>query len=592
MLWSKNLGFWRHNIRLERVLGYYSDRLLGQHPVNAIPGGMRMNLEVHRPHAPPMPAGRVQHGEVGKRQPRDGRTRWGVALALTLMQHAAAAGQAAPALPEALQAYVDESLKEWEIPGAAIAVVKDGRPDALYVFGVLELSRPEAVDVDTIFDAASLAKSFTAAAIATLVDEQRLAWDDPVRKLLPAQEFPDPYLTANVTLRDLLCHRTGVAATNGAWMFSDLTPKQLIGLVKNMRIDAPFRTRMIYSNVGYTIAGETAAAAAGMSWEELVTQRLLVPLGMKRTTTSFDAAPSMGNCASGHAMLSPANSYEDPSIKGYVQRPTPRGTARNSTAPAGSLLSSVTDLATWMIFQLGDGTLADKRIISPEAMNQMHSPHIIIPTTPAMRAARQVRFFPGYGSGWQVMDYRGESLLWHTGAGHGQRAYMALFPGARLGIVVLLNSSKVEGLHLALGARIADHCLELPTRDYCAELREPWERDLRAWENSVRERLASRRTGTAPSLALSDYAGSYRDPLGLDAVVAHADDELVMRYGGGERAKLMHWHDDTFVARWENPFHAEDYFTLVSFELGEPGKIARLRTTLGRDAVDAVRLEP
>jgi CubicO group peptidase (beta-lactamase class C family) len=380
-----------------------------------------------------------------------------------------------------------------------------------------------------------------------------------------------------------------VAATNSAWYHSNLTRGQILGLVKHMKIDAPFRTRMVYSNVGYTIAGEAAATAAGVSWEELVTQRLLVPLGMRRTTADYDAAPSMGNCASGHAMLGDAGVYEDPSVKGYEQRPTPRETTRKSVAPCGSIQSSARDLARWMIFQLGDGTHEGKRIVSAESMDQMHFPHVIIQAAPAMRAARQVRFFGGYGLGWQVMDYRGHPLYWHSGAGDGQRVYMTLLPEEKLGVVVLLNSQKVEGLHGALITRLMDHYLDVPTRDYVAELRGPWERDLRAWEDQARERLASRKTDTKPSLATGAYAGTYRDQLGLDVVVAEENGGLFMRRAGGDRAKLEHWQDDEFMARWENPLHASVRSTLVTFETAEPGRVARLRMTLGRDAVDAVR---
>src|SRR5688500_16504654 len=318
-----------------------------------------------------------------------------IVLGLTVAPATATADQQ-PTLPKELETYIQASLREWDIPGAAIAVVKDGKPVALFAYGVREIGQPEPVDIDTLFDAASLAKSFTAAAIATLVDEQRLSWDDPVQKHLPAMEFPDPYLTTNVTIRDLLCHRTGVAATNSAWLHSKLTRPQLIGLVKHMKIDAPFRTRMVYSNVGYTIAGEAAAAAAGTSWEDLVTQRLIVPLGMTRTTADWNAAPAMGNCASGHAMLGDAGVYEDPSIKGYEHRPIPRESTTVAVAPAGSIHSSARDLAKWMIFQLGDGTHEGKRIVSAESMDQMHFPHMIIQAAPAMRAARQVRFFGGY----------------------------------------------------------------------------------------------------------------------------------------------------------------------------------------------------
>jgi hypothetical protein len=156
-----------------------------------------------------------------------------------------------------------------------------------------------------------------------------------------------------------------------------------------------------------------------MRWEQLVTERLLRPLGMTRTTADFDGAPALGNLAVPHAVI------------GGVQRAIPRETARASTAPAGAIQASARDLATWMLFQLGDGTFGGKRLISAEAMAEMHAPQIGFPTTPEFRAARRIRYFPAYGFGWQVFDYRGSPMLWHTGGGDGQAASMTILPEPR-----------------------------------------------------------------------------------------------------------------------------------------------------------------
>src|SRR3989449_2790235 len=238
------------------------------------------------------------------------------------------AQRAAQSFTKELDDYVAAAVKDLGIPGLAIAVVKDGKVLVIKGYGVREMGKPETIDENTIFDAASLTKSFTAAAIASLVDEKKMSWDDPVRRYIPTIEFPDPYLTANITMRDLLCHRTGIRATNSAWYFTNVNRSQLLGLVKNMEIAAPFRTQWLYSNIGFTIAGEAAARVAGTTWEDLITQRIIVPLGMKRTTAVFALAPAMGNIASGHALVN------------GVQRVTPReGTQRDMTAPAGAIQS-------------------------------------------------------------------------------------------------------------------------------------------------------------------------------------------------------------------------------------------------------------
>ena len=490
----------------------------------------------------------------------------------------AVAQQSSQDFPKELDDYVAATVRDWEIPGLALAVVKDGKVIVARGYGVRELGKPESVDENTVFDAASLTKSFTVAAIASLVDEKKMSWDEPVRRYIPAIEFPDPYLTANITMRDLLCHRTGVRATNSAWYFTNVNRSQLIGLIKNMEIAAPFRTQSVYSNIGFTIAGEAAARAAGTTWDDLITQRLIVPLGMKRTTAVFALSPAMGNIASGHALIN------------GVQRVTPReGTPRETTAPAGAIQSSAADLATWMIFQLGDGTFQGKRILSAEAMNEMHSPQIIIPANEAFRTARQVKYFGGYGLGWQVMDYRGNRILWHSGAGDGQTAFLVLLPDSHFGVVVLVNSWKAgPALNNAIASRIMDYYLGLPTRDYSAEYRESWKRSIQQQVEAVRKFEASQLKGTTPTLSLSQYAGVYRDKLGLDVKVWLEGDTLRLQYGGGEIAVLTHWHRDTFRAQWQNPLHAEQRSALVQFNISPQGTIAELTMDPG-DRITAHR---
>jgi len=472
----------------------------------------------------------------------------GLLLGALVCTPAVASAQAPERFPKQLEEYIAATIRGWELPGAAVAVVKDGRVLLVRGYGVRELGKPEPVDANTIFDIASLTKSFTAAAIGALVDDGTVSWDDPVHHLLPEVEFADPYLTANVTLRDLLAHRTGLAAANGPTFTPVLPRDQLLRLVRRVEPAFPFRARYGYSNLGYTVAGEAGARAAGTTWERLVTDRLLRPLGMSRTTADFDGAPALGNLAMGHALF------------GGEQRPVPRGDAsRTHTAPAGAVQSSAADLAIWMRFHLGDGTHAGRRVLSPDVMAALHSPHVISPTTEAFRSARQIRWFAGYGLGWQVFDYRGRLQWWHSGNGAGQVAYMALMPDVRLGVAVLVNSWKGGGaLNRALAARIIDHYLGLEPRDYVAEWRAAWTGNAESRAAEERELAAARRPGTAPSLPLADYAGEYRDRYDLPWTVSLEADTLRLRYGAGDVATLTHWHHDTFRARWRSPLRSDD----------------------------------
>ncbi|HKO60676.1 MAG TPA: serine hydrolase [Pyrinomonadaceae bacterium] len=481
--------------------------------------------------------------------------------------------------PKELDDYLKATVKDWEFPGLAVAVVKGGKVIVVRGYGVRELGNPELVNGETVFDVASLTKSFTAAGIASLVDEKKMSWDDPVRRHIPALDFPDPYLTAHVTIRDLLSHRTGVRSTNTAWYLSGVDRSKLLDLVKNMEMGAAFRTRMVYSNVGYTIAGEAAARAARTTWDQLITDRLIVPLGMKRTTAVFTSPPAE-NFASGHALIN------------GVQRVTPReGKQRDVTAPAGAIQSSAADLAIWMLFHLGDGTYQGKRILNAPTLKEMHSPQTLIPTNEAFRKSRQMKYdFAAYCLGWQVIDYRGNRMLWHTGSGDGQTAFMGLLPDSNIGVVVLINSWKAGGAAIngAIASRIMDYYLDLPTRDYSAEFRQSWTKSIQQQTDAIRTFEASRIKETRPTLPISQYAGVYRDKLGLEVKVWLEGDALRLQYGGGEVAVMTHWHHDTFRARWENPLLAEQRSTLVQFSLSPQATVVELSLNPG-DQITARR---
>jgi CubicO group peptidase (beta-lactamase class C family) len=509
-------------------------------------------------------------------QVRSARATWVLLIYFGVALRSLAIAQPA-ALPKDQDDYVAAAIKEWNIPGVALAIVKDGKPIVVKGYGVTKLGTSDAVNPDTMFDIASLTKSFTAAAIATLVDEGKLDWDTPVREYLPIVQFSDPYLTSNVTLRDLLSHRTGLR-NNAAPFRGHLTRAQVVALFKHLSTSEPFRARWVYSNIGYALAGEVAAAATGSTWEKLVTSRIIEPLGLKRTTAYFDTLTTMGNYAAGHVVVDGS------------QRAVPRGSERLSTAAAGAVQSSARDLANWMLFQLGDGTFNGKRLISADAMAEMHGPQVYVPTKLAFRTSRQLQRSAAYGFGWQVWDYRGHHMLWHTGNGDGQVASMVLLPDSNLGIAIVTNTWRTGvQLNFALTNRLIDHYLGLQTRDYVAEFRTSWqqsEKDDAAEETALD---AGRLKHAAPHVPLSAYAGQYRDPLGLDVIVVLEQDGLKLRYAGGAPASLKHWHGDTFRLSWANPF-SQGRPAFVTFGLDAKGNVNRLSAELLRDQIDAARV--
>ena len=503
----------------------------------------------------------------------------GVALASTGYVGALAQTPKSPGLPADLDAYIAKVLADWQLPGIAIAVVRNDSVLAAKGYGVREIGRPERVDEHTVFDAASLTKSFTATALAMLVDEGKIHWDDPVRRHLPEIELPDPYLTANVTLRDLLAHRTGLQAGNFLFRFTGYDRAEILTRVRHLRHEIPFRSGMVYSNIGYTIAGEAGARAGGVSYDALIRRRILEPLGLRDTHLWSEGNPWMaGNVARPHAVIDEA------------QQPIRGRDNRASTSPAGAVQSSAWDLARWMRFQLGDGTFEGRRLVSDSALEATHSPQVIVPTPASFRRARQLEHHASYGMGWQVWDYRGHPLLWHSGSGNGQIAYMALLPRDRLGVVVLVNSWRAPIIHGAIANRIIDAYLGFPLRDYSGELLRNDSSARRRAREARAQLEASRVSGTRPSRALNEYAGVFVDSLYGPFTIRFERDSLVLQMGRGEIADLSHWHYDTFLVRWRTPLFRQEFSTLAAFALDPAGRPMSFGMRLNRDAVNAERV--
>jgi CubicO group peptidase (beta-lactamase class C family) len=324
----------------------------------------------------------------------------------------------------------------------------------------------------------------------------------------------------------------------------------------------PFRTSMLYSNLGYTAAGEAAAAAAKMSWTDLVRTRLVEPLGMRDTTVAV-THDTGSNFASPHGVIA------------GVQQPI-RNKKAMTILPANGVNSNAKDMAKWLLFQLGDGTWERKRIVSAEAMMEMHSPQSVIATTPAMRAARGVKFFAFYGLGWQVMDFRGHPMLWHSGSADGMPVYMAILPEDHIGVAVLTNTWLAPFLHGTITAHILDALLgnkpeALPPPPGITIPPDP-----------------PRVRGTSPSLPLDAYAGTYTDTLYGDMNVKLENGKLALYFAGDEAADIEHWHYNTFRVRWRDRAY-EDFDTLAAFSLDASGAVKRMEMKLNRDFVDATR---
>ncbi|MBV9880472.1 MAG: serine hydrolase, partial [Gemmatirosa sp.] len=469
--------------------------------------------------------------------------------------------------PAGFDAYAAAALRTFDTPGAAVAVVLDGRVVMAAGYGVRTLGRAEPVTGHTLFQIASNTKAFTTAVLATLVDDGTLAWDDRVTRHLPWFELADPYVTRALTVRDLLTHRSGLGLGAGdlLWYGSDYPRDTVLWRLRHARLATSFRSAYAYDNVLYTAAGRVAGAAAGTTWERLVTERIFGPLGMRETYPGVRGVPNDAERATPHAV-----------VDGRLQV-VPVDTT-DEVAPAGGILTSVSDLARWMTVQLDSGRVrgsAGVRLWSQARTAELWSGQTVLPATANTGGlAALVPNFNLYGLGWFLRDYRGGKVVTHTGEKAGMTSRLVLVPSRKLGIVVLTNGE--SRLSTALAWRLLDHFTGAPLTDWAAAYAAQRTRDAAEAAATERAASATRDAASRPSLALAGYAGRYEDAMYGSASIAVEGGHLVLRFAHSPAfvADLEPWQHDAFVARWRKRSIPDAY---VTFALEPDGTIERFR---------------
>lgn len=458
--------------------------------------------------------------------------------------------------------YVNKALKEWEVPGVAIAIVKGDQVVLARGYGVRKLGDTTPVDERTLFAIGSSSKAFTAAAIAMLVDDGKVKWDDPVTKYLPGFEMYDPYVTRELTVRDLLTHRSGLQRGDFLWYGTELDRDEIVRRARFIKPSWSLRSTFGYQNIMFLTAGQLVARVSGKSWDEFIQQRIFTPLAMTSSSTSINAFKNANDVSSPHSK-----------INDKVQVIPWRNI--DNIAPAGSINSNVVDMAQWVRLQLGQGTFQNQKLFTPAVAKEMHASQTIIRNEPPYSIWYPEAHFINYGMGWFLSDYRGRKVVEHGGAIDGMRAQVALMPEEKIGLVVLSNMGG-SLLPVAMMYRIFDTMLGAPQRDWSAELLKTVKTLEEQGRAAEKKQESERVAGTNPSLALDKYAGTYRNDLYGDVKVALNNGKLNLRFGPAFTGDLEHWHYDTFRARLGA---AGETKVFVTFALNAQGKLDTL--TLG-----------
>ena len=479
---------------------------------------------------------------------------------------AVAGAQTGP--PPGLDDFVESIRSAFNVPGIGLAIVKDGRVVLARGYGVRTLGKPGDVDGNTLFGIASNTKAFTATAIGMLVEEGKLEWDAPVTRYIPWFRLSDPYVTREITVRDLLVHRSGLGLGAGDllwWPASTYNRKEIARRLSSIPLATSFRNAYAYDNVLYLVAGEVIESVSGQTWEDFISKRILATVGMQRTTVRHSTAGGGSNAASPHAR-----------INGTV-RPVEAFTSDN-TNPAGGINSSAAEMAQWLMVQLDSGrTAGGMRLFSPRTTRELWTlvtPIRIGDRPPALASLRPN--FNGYALGFGVHDYRGMKVVQHTGSLPGYASEVTMIPQLKLGVVVLTNQESEEAFS-ALTLTILDYYLGAPSVDW----KEAFRRTA-SYRDSVvaaakRHASAARDTSSRPSLPLEKYAGRYEDPWYGEVQVRCVNGRLSMRFGHNPalEGEMEHWQYDTFIARWKDPELRADAF--VTFSLNPDGSIDRVR---------------
>lgn len=453
---------------------------------------------------------------------------------------------------------VQEAMKTWHVPGLGIAIVRGDEVVYLKGFGVKELGGKKAVTPDTLFPLGSCTKAFTTTAMAMLVDEGKMAWDDPVRKHLDYFRLADPLADANVTLRDLVCHRTGLGSNDLLWYQSPWSPEESVRRIGHVKLSRSFRSGFQYQTTMFTAAGLAVARASGKTWADFVQERILNPQGMTGARFTTQAAEKAGDFASGHRRDRQGKIEVIPRYRMDVPE------------PAGSLHANARDLARWVVFQLGDGTFERKRLVSAKNLGETHVPQTIIRLEGVARDMNPETNLMNYGMAWVLQDYQGQLLVSHAGAIDGFRAHLTLVPKAKVGIALVNNLDRTD-LNIALSNTLVDLLLGLPPRDWNAYYQEQVQKQQAALVARLKERAAKRQRGTKPSHELAAYVGAYEDPAYGTVTVSLENGALQLKWNNFS-GDLEHFHFDTFSADI-GPLG----FPQVLFSLDRDGEIASLK---------------
>ncbi|GAB3222174.1 serine hydrolase [Spirosoma arcticum] len=478
-------------------------------------------------------------------------------------------------------AYVQQAVRDWRVPGLTVTVVKDGRVLLKKGYGVRELTRPglgkpELVNSQTLFAMASTTKAMTAACLGMLVDEGKLRWDDPVTNYLPDFQLYDPAVTRDLRVRDLLTHNAGLGNADFLWTSMQISADEIMHRLRLLKPAYSLRAGFIYQNIMYAAAGKVIEKASGLPWETFIRRRIFEPLNMRRTQALFRDVTDP-NRAKPHIII-------NDTVR-VVNSRTEEG-AVDAVGPAGSVWSCPDDLVAWMQCMLdtaryGNGRDAGpKALLKPATWAELFRPQTMVPDGQFYPTQQLTKpNWKTYGLGWFQHDYRGHRVNFHTGSLTGMVAIHGQLPDQKLAVYVQGNLDHAELRHALMYRAFDEFGFQPDTdnrtaqRDWSTEFRQLYGKLQQRAKAAERKADSTRVLNTKPSLPLTAYIGSYADPLYGKADVTMQNGKLRVSLNNTVMGNLAHWHFDTFRLTYDDFWNGTD---AVGFMLNPQGKVAKL----------------
>lgn len=456
---------------------------------------------------------------------------------------------------ESIERFIAEQLAAWEVPGCAVAAVRNGRVELVGGWGLRDREAELPVTKNTLFAIGSTTKAFTATTVGALVDEGLLEWDQPLRGYVPEVRLHDPIVSDRLTIVDLLSHRSGLPRHDLTWVGQPGRSRaEIVRALRFLPLSKDLRQQFQYCNLGYLVAGYVVEALSGVPWEDFVRGRLLEPLEMRRTNLSVDEMVADDDHAT-------AYTRREGAIVRVPQRPLP------AAAPAGAINSSAADMARWVLAQLGGGQFDGATVMSPATAKRQLTPHMLIPgygEVPGLSVY-------AYGLGWLNGRYREHTIAMHDGGIDGFMTHCMLLPDDGIGVVVLTNTSAAM-MHLTIACRVLDELLGAEPLDVFGYLKPRFDASMAG----AREAKAARRVvaGAPPARPLSAYAGEYEHP-GYGTLTITPNGGVLNPSLGTMTLSLAHRHYETFDLAW-NEMGDQPVIFPLTFLSGPDGDVNAL----------------